>query len=104
MKSEKRGREIVTREVPKSGQASGGGGCLSLRGERESVHETGRCRGTRRLCLLFDKASPITSTCFAIAVAPLQLCGVPLQISRQWGGPGLPLQNALVCHSEPHTA
>lgn len=57
-----------------------------------------------RLCLLFDKASLITPACCAIALALLQLCGVPLQISRSRRGPAPSLQNALVRHSEPHTA
>jgi len=68
---------------------------------RETETETG-VQG--RLCLLFDKASLITSACCAIALALLQLCGVPLQISRLWRGPAPSLQNALVRHSEPHTA
>lgn len=56
------------------------------------------------LCLLFDKAPLITSACCVIALALLQLRGVPLQISRLWRGPAPSLQNALVRHSEPHTA
>lgn len=79
------------------------GTCISLQNKKESMRET-ETEVQRRLCLLFDKASLITSTCCAIALALLQLCGVPLQISRLWRGPAPSLQNALVHHSEPHTA
>ena len=100
-------KEKWGRKVNKLG-ATGGlhlGACIGFQRKKEQA-----CEGQTetevqvRLCLLFDKASLITSACCAIALALLQLCGVPLQISRLWRGPAPSLQNALVRHSEPHTA